>query len=358
VIGPLRRFYESLRGSGEYSVTVPPMDGALKPNNAMEEAPVLVEAPTPDNLAALGRRILFSSGAEVLESEDGAAKAFASFDRPVVSLAAHAGALAVGLADGRILVRGGPHDGKSVTTVSGRPTLCPTAIAFEGADSILLCLGSATNPATEWKRDLMERNASGSVWRVGLRDGAASCLADGLAWPYGVLATGGDVVVSESWRHRLLKLSGSAGAPEPVLSDLPAYPARLAAALGGGAWLALFAPRRQLIEFVLRERSYRTRMMQEVDPAYWVAPTLAPMHSFLEPLQGGTLKKLAKLKPWAPSRSYGLVVRLDAAWQPVASYHSRADGTRHGVASCLEADGRLLAASTGGNAIMSLGITA
>ncbi len=358
MIGPLRRFYESLRGSGEYSVTVPPMDGALKPNNALEEAAPLFEAEAPGNLVAQGRRILFSSGSEVLEIDGRAAKPCAAFDRPVVSLAAHGDALAAGLVDGRILIRGGPHDGKSLTAVSGRPTLCPTALAFDGPDSLLLCLGSASNPATEWKRDLMERNATGSVWRVGLRDGAAACLADGLAWPYGVLPSGDTAIVSESWRHRLLRVARMAHQVEPVLSDLPAYPARLAAASGGGGWLTLFAPRRQLIEFVLRERAYRTRMMQEVDPAYWVAPTLAPMQSFLEPLQGGTLKKLAKLKPWAPSRSYGLVVRLDSAWQPVASYHSRADGTRHGVASCLEADGRLIVASTGGNAILSLGITA
>ena len=30
-------------------------------------------------------------------------------------------------------------------------------------------------------------------------------------------------------------------------------------------------------------------------------------------------------KPWAPSRSYGLVVRLDAGLQPLASLHSRAE---------------------------------
>jgi hypothetical protein len=245
-----------------------------------------------------------------------------------------------------------------VTSVSGRPTFCPTALAFDSRDSLLLCLGSATNPTSEWKRDLMERNASGSVWRVDLREGKAACLADGLAWPFGVMSAGADVVVSESWRHRLLRLSGNARPPEPVLSDLPAYPARIAPASAGGAWLALFAPRRQLIEFVLRERAYRTRMMQEIDPDYWVAPTLAPMQSFLEPLQGGTLKKLAKLKPWAPSRSYGLVVRLNAAWQPVASHHSRADGSRHGTLSCIEADGRLLVASKGGDSILALGATA
>ena len=54
-------------------------------------------------------------------------------------------------------------------------------------------------------------------------------------------------------------------------------------------------------------------------------------------------------KPWSPSRSYGLVVRLDAAMQPVTSFHSRANGTRHGVTSAVETDGRVLVASKGGD---------
>lgn len=358
MIGALRRAYESLRGSGEYSVTVPPMDGALKPNNALEEAPALLQARAPDNLVAQGRRVLFSSGPEIFEVERVTAKPHAKFDQPVTSLAAHGDALAVALADGRITIRGGEHDGKPVSAVSGRPTPCPTAIAFDGPDSLLLCLGSATNAPNEWKRDLMERNASGSAWRIDLRTNAATCLADGLAWPYGILADGPSALVAESWRHRLLRLSGGPRPSEPVLSDLPAYPARIVPASGGGAWLTLFAPRRQLIEFVLRERAYRTRMMREIEPAHWVAPTLAPMQSFLEPLQGGTLKKLAKLKPWAPSLSYGLIARLDANWQPVRSFHSRADGTRHGVTSCLEIDGRLLATSSGGGVVLSVDVAA
>ena len=41
-------------------------------------------------------------------------------------------------------------------------------------------------------------------------------------------------------------------------------------------------------------------------------------------------------KPWSPSRSYGLVVKLDAQLRPVASFHSRANGRRHGVTAVAE----------------------
>jgi len=36
-----------------------------------------------------------------------------------------------------------------------------------------------------------------------------------------------------------------------------------------------------------------------------------------------------------------LVARLDHAYRPNASLHSRANGRRHGVTSCLPIDGRL-----------------
>ena len=66
-----------------------------------------------------------------------------------------------------------------------------------------------------------------------------------------------------------------------------------------------------------------------------------------EPTQQGGVKQLGVLKPWSPSRSYGLVARLDAALRPVVSFHSRANGRRHGVTSCLMWDGRLYFAAKG-----------
>jgi hypothetical protein len=203
--------------------------------------------------------------------------------------------------------------------------------------------------------DLMEQNATGSVWRIDLASGKAACLADGLAFPYGVLISGDEahLIVAESWRHRLLRLPIDGGVPIPVLSKLPGYPARLAPAADGGAWLTLFAPRNRLIEFVLQEQEYRAAMIREVPRDCWIAPALSSGRSFLEPLQCGGIKTMGIHKPWAPSRSYGLVARLDSAMQPVASFHSRSNGARHGVTSVVESFGRILATAKGGNAILA-----
>lgn len=361
MIAALSQIMDRLRGSGAHAITTPPMDGALQPNQAIEEADLLLAAAAPDNLIRRGADILFSTGKEIrrLGGVDASAPVV-SFDVEISALAASPhGALAVGLVDGRILIHGGGHDGFTVGALGGRPTLCPTALLFDGDAALLLCLGSRRNAPCAWKRDLMQRGSDGSVWRVPLDGGEAKCLADGLAYPNGLLKTAeGRLVVSESWRNRLVEIKPGKN-PEPVLSDLPGYPARLAEKSGtGGAWLAVFAPRSQLIEFVLRERDYCEEMIRDIAEDFWIAPSLKAPHSFLEPLQGGGLKQLGIMKPWAPTRSFGLVLSLDSALQPVASWHSRADGTRHGITSCIEDGARLVVAARGGDALLSLAVAA
>ena len=162
------------------------------------------------------------------------------------------------------------------------------------------------------------------------------------------------LVVSESWRCALTRISPAAGGRnEPVLESLPAYPSRLSRDADNAIWLALFAPRSQLVEFVLSERRYRRRMLSEVDPDYWIAPCLRAGQAPQEPTQQGGVRQLGVLKPWAPTRSYGLTARLDAAYRPVASLHSRANGRRHGVTSCLAIKGRLFFCAKGDGAVAS-----
>jgi hypothetical protein len=356
----LSRAFDRFRGSGDAAVTIPSMDGAFRPNERLDTAPAVLDIEAPDNLASDGRRIFFSSGTTVYELKRGgagaAAERLSQLDHAVACLDVSSdGAMAIGLVRGGLLLRGGVHDGKPLTALEGRPIACPTALRFVDSDTLIICIGSECNDPAEWKRDLLDGQASGSVWRVDLRNGRSTCLADGLAWPYGLVVTNDNrVVIAESWRHRLLELGG--GRSAPLLSELPGYPARISSASAGGFWLTIFAPRSQLVEFVLREPRFRRRMMRDVDPEFWVAPSLHHMIDYREPLQAGAVKQLGELKPWAPSRSYGLVVRLDTNFNPIASFHSRANGKRHGLTSCLEIDGYLLATSKGGNIIVTIDV--
>jgi len=340
-MGILHRLF----GGEGAEVTVPPMDGALHPDTALEDAPVLAAVPGVDNLVATDAGVLMSSGPSLLAMDkDGTTREVARMSAPIAALASSSQGIAAGLDDGTVILL----DGGGAQT--GRFNLpgglhCITAMLFDRDGTLLVCNGSSRNPADEWKRDLLDGGRHGSVWRLEPAGGKWTALADGLAFPYGLAtAKDGAVIVSESWRHRLIRLDGRR---EAVLDDLPGYPARIVPSSDGGYWLCAFAPRSQLIEFVLRETGYRREMMREIEPDYWIAPSLHAPRTFLEPLQGGSLKHLGILKPWAPTRSYGLVIRLDDAFAPQDSLHSRADGTFHGVTSCVEREGRLLASSRG-----------
>jgi hypothetical protein len=360
MIAALKRAYANFRGFDEAGSTVPMMDGPLKPNTLLDSAPVLLALPEVDNLLAAPGGLFCSSGAALLSLKlEGAVLAIADrriLPAPITCLASDGGqGMAIGL-DGRgLLLQGGRHDGTAVGELAGRPFNCPTAALFLDSDRLLVANGSAACLAADWKRDLMSRGTSGSLWRIDLSSGkpAATPLAEGLAYPAGLARGAGEtILVSEAWRHRLLHLDG--GVLESVLADLPAYPGRITAAAAGGYWVALFAPRNQLVEFVLREHRYRERMLERIDPAYWIAPSLLSGASFLEPIQGGARKKLNIMKPWAPTWSCGLVLGCDAAGRPLASFHSRADGHVHGVTSTAEIGGRLLAGAKGSGVIVGL----
>lgn len=358
MIGALKRSWDNFRGSGEAAVTVPPMDGALRPNRIVEEAPLVLATAAPDDLAAGRDGVLFSSGTDVLllGKDGGAPLPVLEFDAPVTALAASpGGGIAAALASGRIVIASPGGQRRTLERLGDAPAQCVTALAFASEDELLVAQGSARRPAAQWKRDLMERRADGSLWSVALNGDGQTLMAGDLGWPFGIAAADdGRILVAESWKHRLVAVAGGR-APEPVLSDLPGYPARLHRdRLRGGYWLAVFAPRNQIIEFIQREPAFLSRMMAGIDEAYWAAPSLAPPSTFLEPLQGGAQKHLGMLKPWAPTRSYGLVVRLDASLRPVGSAHSRADGTRHGILTCLPAGDTVLAASKGGDAIVGI----
>src|SRR5579862_8984347 len=95
-------------------------------------------------------------------------------------------------------------------------------------------------------------------------------------------------------------------------------------------------------------------MIRDVPEPFWMAPALASFGKFEEPLQGSGLKQMGILKPWAATRSYGLVVRCDSDMQPMFSYHSRADGTIHGVTSVCEDRADLLVAAKGPGVLVRL----
>jgi len=352
MISALTRAWDNLLGVGEAAVTVPPLDGALLPNRLLDEADVRLPLEGVDSLATVGSELLASSGKVLHVLGDEAVWGLRhSFETEIAAMAATGDGLAVALASGDIVVEGGRLDGH--TYRAAPEVTCITALAVSGGD-LYVANGAAQGSPDDWQRDLLQRGASGSIWKVDLESGASSRIAGGIAYPAGLAVDGGQIVYSEAWRHRLVRIdAANPGQPQVLHTDLPGYPGRIAPA-AQGYWLSVFAPRTQLVEFVLREPGYRKRMIAEVPRPYWVAPTLRTGRSFYEPLQGGSVKHLGLLKPWAPTMSAGLCIRLDDAFQPSLSLHSRADGATHGVTSVVEFRGRIWAAARGDGLVVAI----
>lgn len=357
-MGALRATLDRLLGRGGSDVTIPVMDGPFKPNRHLDEAHAAARLPGVDALVPDGASLLASSGADLVRLAASGPNLTETgrhhLPGEITALAVGPdGTLAVGIA-GRGVSWSRDRATWSDPTDFGRGLRCVTALAFLDAETLVVANGSTDHAVGEWKRDLMSRGSSGSVSICTLGAGDATPLADGLAFPYGLAPDGrGRILVSESWRHRVVALDRQGSSrPTTVLGDLPAYPARLARASDGGFWLALFAPRNQLVEFILQEDDYRRAMMVEVEPDAWVAPTLGSGRVVDSPLQAGAVRQMGILKPWAPSLSCGLLLLCDPAMVPRRSWHSRTDGARHGVTSACDHAGALFVAAKGADSLL------
>jgi Strictosidine synthase len=356
VLDRLRDLALSFLGRGEATLTVPSFDGALKPNQALERAETVLECDAPEDLATDGAKVYLADGASLARLEGNGVTTIREFDQPITALAClPGGGIAVALDGREVRLYSAPAAANPSTTFQGAGMHSINALAPAEGQALYATDGSATRNVDEWVWDLMERGRSGRMLRLDIKTGNVTELAGNLRYAFGAGATDGSAVISESWRHRLITVTPN-GKSKVVLSHLPVYPSRISPARGGGWWLTAFIARTQLVEFVLREPAYRKRMMAEIDPEYWVAPRLRSGKSFKEPMQGAHLKTMGVVKPWAPPRSYGLVIRLDASFKPVFSLHSRVDGFNHGIVSAVESGDWLYMIAKGPHRVLRLPI--
>jgi len=354
VIPALEDFFDRVLGRGDAAITVPPFDGPLKPNQLLEQAEVVGEFSEPEDLAVVDGALYLADGPALKRCGAGSAQEVRRFDRPITALCGMPGgrlAVALGGTEIRVLIAAEGADASKAIT--GGAMHAVNALAA-GPDGMLLATdGSASESCAEWGRDLLNRGRSGRLLSINPDTGEIKVRASGLQFAFGAAALGRDVLVSESWRHRLVAIAAN-GAVRPVLDQLPVYPSRIAPARDGGLWLTAFIARTQLVEFILREGGYRKRMMQEVPAEFWIVPRLKSGTSFREPMQGAHLKTMGVVKPWAPPRSYGLVIRLAADCSPLFSFHSRVDGENHGVVAVAQLNDALYVLAKGPRRLLRL----
>jgi sugar lactone lactonase YvrE len=356
LIPALEDFFDRILGRGDAAITVPPFDGSLKPNQLLEHAEVVGEFGEPEDLTVAGGALYLADGPALRCCDGNSSREVRRFDRPITAICALPdGRLAVALAGTEIRVLAAAEGTDAGKMISGDMNAVNAISA--GPDATLLATdGSASEHYSDWARDLLDRGRSGRLLWINPETGEIGVRASGLQYAFGVAAIGDDVLVSESWRHRIVKVAAN-GTVRPALDQLPVYPSRITSASDGGFWLTAFTARTQLIEFILRERGYRKRMMREVPPEFWIVPRLRSGGSFREPMQGAHLKTMGVVKPWAPPRSYGLVIRLAPDFSPLFSFHSRVDGVNHGVVAAAELNDALYVLAKGPRRLLRLSIS-
>ncbi len=366
MIETVKTWRDQFLGRGEAAIAIPTLDGALKPNRALEDADILATLEAPEDLSTDGKALFAADGRRVLRFEHGVAVEVMQVEATITALACMpTGGMAIALNGRQVKIYGGPHDGHEWSTVKNRPLLSVNAISLAEDGRLLVTEGSSVHPYEDWCHDLMDRAHSGRLIELDPSTGDSREIRNGLHYAFGCCESEKSVWVSETWKHRLLRSSppvqdglAPSAQGEIVVDWLPGYPCRVTRAPGGGFWLAAFAGRTQLVEFVLRENAFRKRMVAEVDPRYWIAPALSSGDDFLEPLQGAGVKMRGVLKPYAPPRSYGLVIRLDEHGMPIDSFQSRLDGKNHGVVAAIECQGALYVLAKGPRRILQLPISA
>ena len=347
---------DKLLGRGDAAISIPTLDGACKPNRLLEDARVLATLDAPEDLATDGTHVYATDGRRLLRWEGERFALQREFDDPLTALAClPGGGMAVALNGRRVRIVGGPHDGAEWTTAGGKPFVAVNALSVQRDGQLLATDGSAARPYEQWCFDMMELGATGRLVAMmpAARTEAARELRTGMRYAFGCVEAPRGIYVSETWRNRLVRADAAPKAPA-VVDWLPGYPCRMTAAPDGGFWLCAFAGRTHLVEFVLREPAFRKRMIAEVDPRYWIAPALSSGEDFLEPLQGAHVKTRGILKPYAPPRSYGLVIKLDAEGQPQSSFQSRLDGKNHGAVAAVECGGSLYVLAKGPRRVLHL----
>ncbi len=327
------------------------LEGVLGPNNRLDEAMAIhAEKPEAMSISAEGH-LLFSSGNQIyrLRRWGEAPEDWARFDQPVSALSSNAdGLVAVGLQGGAIAVMdqsGQPVDGWSVPSDLVSVSDC----AFLSGDEIAVVDNGYRDDQNVLSIAPWDEVARGRVAVIG-RFKEPRVVARALHCPMGITHDfAGGLILSQLDRASIVDLSGRIRQ-----SGYPGYLGRIRKTDTGYA-MACLSRRDPLIEFLKTEPVFVSDMKANLDPRYWISPRATPEISHDFPIELGAARLFGDVKPWAPSFSYGLVIELDGNLMPIASAHSRANGSRHAICDVCSWNGDLMAISRASSEILNLG---
>jgi hypothetical protein len=324
-------FLEWLMPGRVRSSAIPPLEAGMRPNSRLDSATRLAELPPyeVDDVTSWNGSMVVASGDQVLRLDVTGTTSLGAFPGDARALAVAGDRLVVAV-EGHGLMALRANGQLESVCADGRVATGVTAVVPEDGGGFLVCVGSTTG--VTWEQALVRREATGLLLAVGA-DGGVQELARDLAWPAGVAVHGDEAVVAVSQRYVLQRRRRTDGKLlGDLLHNLPGYPGRLTPANEPGEWwVAMPYMRNRATELMLEEDDLRDEMVARTEPESWLVPVLSTVNEYRSPLQVGQIRVLGEIKPWAPPRSYGLVFRVSHRGQVLASAHSRADGSQHGV---------------------------
>ena len=137
------------------------MDGALKPNEFLDNVKVIHKEEDIDNLVINRSTILFSGKSSLFSmtsmKKPKKIKSFSSFIT-AITLNSSGSKIAVALADETVVIL----SSKTLKEVFTFKEKCITSMSFQG-DSLVYTTGSQNFSATQWQHDLLSNGSSGTV---------------------------------------------------------------------------------------------------------------------------------------------------------------------------------------------------
>ena len=194
MIATIREIANRILGRGEATITVPSFDGALKPNQTLESATILLECEAPEDLATDGDSLLIADGARLLRLAGSSPTTVRTFERPISALATlPSGGLAVALSGTEVHV----YDNiaaKTPASVFTGELHAVNSLAPASDGTLIATDGSSARGVGDWARDLMELGQTGRVFLLDPRTHTTRRLAGGFGYAFGAVASGSDVL--------------------------------------------------------------------------------------------------------------------------------------------------------------------
>src|SRR6185369_13445558 len=142
----------------------PSFDGALKPNQILENAETVVQLDAPEDLATDGNALYVGDGAAIRRVDGANAVELRRFNRAITAFCCLPdGGVAVAL-DGRdVQVFASPSAATPRASFSDPAMNAVNALSPGPRGALIATNGSSARPYTQWSHDLMERGRSGRV---------------------------------------------------------------------------------------------------------------------------------------------------------------------------------------------------